>query len=605
LKNVITIVTLATVLSACATFSPATPPAAGTNSAATEATSAQNIPNHGNADASPADGANAEAGLPTVNLGSELVYKLLSTEVAQQRGEWQAAYVTLLGIAQQTRDPRLARRAMEIALSAKHVGEALTAIRLWRELAPQSDEANQYYLGFAVLGENLNEAKAIFVQRLNAAPASGRSLIMFQMQQALSRAKDKAAAFALMEEVLMPYQATLEAHLVLAQSAFVKGDLARANREARAAQAIKPDSDLAALTQAQVAPDVKTAEKILADFLYVYPKSREVRIAYGRMLIDHKQYHLARSEFEILLTSQPKDLTTLYTLGVITMQDKDIKAAEKYFISFLDALESNPNEERDPSQVLNILAEIAEERGDTDAAIKWLDKIESTASRNSLYLNAQLKRVQLVAKHGDFTTAHKMLKEVHADTPEDQSQIILTDAQILREANQPKQAFAVLEAGVKRFPANADILYDYAMAAEKIDRLNLMETSLRQVMVLAPNNHHAYNALGYSLAERNIRLSEALMLIEKALKMAPDDPFILDSMGWVQYRMGRLPEAQQMLRRAYELRPDAEIAVHLGEVLWRQGQKDDAQKFWREAKMKDPRNDVLKSTLTRLKVVGL
>jgi len=177
---------------------------------------------------------------------------------------------------------------------------------------------------------------------------------------------------------------------------------------------------------------------------------------------------------------------------------------------------------------------------------------------------------------------------------------VLAQGQILRDAGQLAEAYSVLEAGAKRFPANPDLLYDFALLAEKTGRLDVMETTLRAVMAQAPDNHHAYNALGYSLAERNVRLQEALALIGKALSMAPDDPFIMDSMGWVQYRLGNLNEAEQHLRRAYSLRSDPEIAVHLGEVLWQKGQKADAQKLWREARAKDPKNDTLKSTLARL-----
>jgi Flp pilus assembly protein TadD len=157
-----------------------------------------------------------------------------------------------------------------------------------------------------------------------------------------------------------------------------------------------------------------------------------------------------------------------------------------------------------------------------------------------------------------------------------------------------------MQAGVAKFPTNPDLLYDFALLAEKTGRLDVMEKSLREVMVQAPDNHHAYNALGYSLAERNVRLPEALELIGKALKIAPDDPFIMDSMGWVQYRLGNLDEAEKQLRAAHALRSDPEIAVHLGEVLWHKGKKADALKLWREARAKDPKNDTLKNTLARL-----
>ncbi|MEN9867199.1 MAG: hypothetical protein RL748_2789, partial [Pseudomonadota bacterium] len=213
-----------------------------------------------------------------------------------------------------------------------------------------------------------------------------------------------------------------------------------------------------------------------------------------------------------------------------------------------------------------------------------------------------LRRASLLAKRGNLTQARALLKTLRADSTENKVLLVLTEAQILRNANQNKQAYAVLEAASKRFPTNTEVLYDYALVAEKLGRWQLMESTLRQVIKLAPNEHSAYNALGYSFAERNIRLPEAQELIEKALQLAPDDPFILDSMGWVQYRQGKLTEAEALLRRSYQLRADAEIAVHLGEVLWHKGQKQEAQKFWREAQSKDPKNDALKSTLARLNV---
>jgi predicted Zn-dependent protease len=536
--------------------------------------------------------------LPQLELTEELLFKLLAAEFAHQRGDWQSAYMATLTLAQQTRDPRLARRATEIALGAKRSEEALNAVRLWRSLSPNSDEAAQYYLSFVILGDDLAEAKPILEQRLKEAAPQTRSLMIFQMQRLLSRAKDKTAAFSMLEDLLKPYMALPEAHLALAQGAFANGDTARAQREAQAALKTKPDSELAILTLAQVTPEKTDASKVLADFLKRYPKSRDVRMAHARMLVDQKQYEKARSEFQALLKDQPQDLTTLFALGILSTQVNDATAAEKYLTTYLEALSAQPDEERDPTQALLILAEIAEERKDTDAALKWLAQIEPGEG----YFGAQIKRAQVYARRSDIATARKALKEINASGEREQTQLIIAEGQILREANQLKEALDVLNAGIKRFPNNTDLLYDYAMLAEKSNQLDVMETALRKIMQLAPDNQHSYNALGYSLAERNIRLDEAFTLIEKALKLAPDDPFIMDSMAWVQFRMGKLKEAEALLRRAYELRPDAEIAVHLGEVLWVKGQKEDAQKLWRDAQTKDPQNDTLKSTLARFKL---
>jgi len=208
----------------------------------------------------------------------------------------------------------------------------------------------------------------------------------------------------------------------------------------------------------------------------------------------------------------------------------------------------------------------------------------------------------VIAKRGDMAGARKLLRELSVSGDREEAQLVIAEGQLLRDANQLQEAMNVFKAGIARFPANTDLLYDYAMVAEKSGQWDVMESALRKIMELAPNNQHAYNALGYSLAERNIRLQEALTLVDKALKLAPDDPFIMDSMGWVQFRLGNLKEAESLLRRAYELRPDVEIAAHLGEVLWVKGQKEDAQRLWRDAQTKDPQNDTLKSTLARLNV---
>jgi Flp pilus assembly protein TadD len=179
---------------------------------------------------------------------------------------------------------------------------------------------------------------------------------------------------------------------------------------------------------------------------------------------------------------------------------------------------------------------------------------------------------------------------------------VLAQAQLLREANESKAAFSLLEEELKNRPDNIELLYDYAMLAERLDRVDLMEASLRRVIAARPDHAHAFNALGYSLADRNIRLPEARELIETALKLAPKDFFIVDSMGWVLYRMGMHGEAAKYLREAYAGRPDAEIAAHLGVVLWVMGDRESARKIWREAVEKFPTNETLTNTLKRFSI---
>ena len=539
-----------------------------------------------------------EARLPKVQLTGELLYKLMKAELDFKNGNWLASYNTVLAAARQTRDPRLARRAAEMALGARQGAESMAAVRLWRELAPDSEEAAQYYLGMAVLADDLGEADTIFARKLREAPPKARGVAMFQVQQYLERAKDKKAASALLDKLLAPYSETFEARVLLAQNAFGRGDSALAVQQAQAAMALKPDSEIAVLTLAQVTPDQQAVAGLLESFLAKYPKAREVQSAHARVLVSQKRFDEARQAFEGMLADQPDNAGTLYALGIMSMQLNDGPGAEKYLARFIDVLDKNPAEERDPGKVLVILSQLAEERGDLMAAARWLERVGVDEPEN--YFTAQLRRARLMARQGDADGAANLLSSLKASEPAEQAQVIVTQAQVLREAGKNDAAFALLADGARQFPANPDLLYDYALMAEKIGRMEVMEASLRKVMALAPDNHHAYNALGYSLAERNMRLPEALALVDQALKMAPEDPFIMDSMGWVQYRLGHLDQAEAHLRRAYALRGDVDIAVHLGEVLWQKGLKADAQKLWREARAKDPRNDTLKSTLARL-----
>ncbi|MEO8839292.1 MAG: tetratricopeptide repeat protein, partial [Herbaspirillum sp.] len=394
------------------------------------------------------------------------------------------------------------------------------------------------------------------------------------------------------------YLAQPEAHLALARAAFEAGDGTRATKEAQIATHAQPNSELAILTLAQLAPDKAAASIALTNFLDKHPKAREVRIAYARLLVEEKQYQSARAQFATLLKSDPHDLTTLFALGTLSAELDDYPGAEQYLSSYIDTLAAQPDPARDPTQALLMLAQIAQDRNDIPRALKWLGQVEPGPA----YVGAQIKRAQLVARQGNIEHAQKMLTEISTDGEREETQVILARGQILRDAGRVQQAREVLQHALQKTPNNVDLLYDYAMLAEQQNDLGTMETALRKIIQIAPKNQHAYNALGYALADHNVRLPEALELITQALQMAPQDPFILDSMGWVQYRMGQLQQAQDYLQRAYDAQPDTEIGVHLGEVLWVSGRHEAALKLWRTVRDKDPKSKVLESTLTRLQV---
>jgi tetratricopeptide (TPR) repeat protein len=238
---------------------------------------------------------------------------------------------------------------------------------------------------------------------------------------------------------------------------------------------------------------------------------------------------------------------------------------------------------------------VSEERKQPDEALRWYKSV----SGGEQYIPAQGRIAGILAKQGQLADARSLLHSIQPQTIQQRVQLAQAEAAILRDANAYKDAFDLLADALTKLPNVPDLLYDYAMAAEKVDRLDVLETSLRKLIELRPDHAHAYNALGYTLADRTDRLQEAHDLIGQALKLAPDDPFIQDSMGWVLYRLGRLDEGRAYLERAFKHRPDPEIAAHLGEVLWAQGQRDEAARIWRSTLQEHPGNETLQAVIKK------
>jgi len=285
----------------------------------------------------------------------------------------------------------------------------------------------------------------------------------------------------------------------------------------------------------------------------------------------------------------------LYSLAQVAYQGKEPAEASRLLERYVALPRSVP---RDDAPALLFLAQIAEEAGRTDEALAWLAKVP----RGSEFVPATVRRALLMGKSGKVEAGRELLQKTSAGSVRERAQLISAESQLLREARRGQEAFDVLAGGLERMPDNPELLYDHAMAAERIDRLPVMEASLRRLIELRPDHAHAYNALGYTFADRNIRLDEARALLEKALSLAPDDAHILDSMGWVLFRQKDYPRALKYLRRAYAKQPEVEIAAHLGEVLWAMGNTDEARKLWREARGREPDNTTLRETLARLNV---
>jgi tetratricopeptide (TPR) repeat protein len=535
--------------------------------------------------------------LPDAELNGGLMFQLLLSEIAAQRGNAAAAQLSFLQLARDTKDPRLARRAAELAVAARNPQAALDAAQLWVSLAPKSAEAKN--LTYILLATN---SKPEVLEPLLAADlkdTKDKKLPIANVQRATARLQDRKAAYAMAQRLLEPYQKLPDALLTLAQAAHGAQETAQAVDYGKRAMAAAPQMEVAALLTAQLLRDQpKESIAILDGFVAKNPNAREARTALARLLAASKDYGRARTQFEALtkpVAGQEVDAEALYGLGVVALQQNDLDAAQTNFKAYLAAIEED--EERDANGAYFNLGAVAEERKDFAGAIAWYDRVDGSAR-----LSAQLRAATVQSKAGQNAQAIARLQAQKPRTADERARVAMAQAQIHRDTGQQKEAFNTLDTALKQAPEQPDLLYDWALAIEKLGKFDEMEKALRKVIELKPDAAHAYNALGYSLADRNLRLEEAKQLIEKAVNLQPDDPYIMDSLGWVQYRLGKLDEALKTLRAAYAQKPDAEIGAHLGEVLWVSGKRDEAEKFWREARSKDANNETLKSTLARYRV---
>jgi tetratricopeptide (TPR) repeat protein len=528
--------------------------------------------------------------LPKQDLTPQILYQLLLAEIAAQRGDMQLSSRTYLDLAKRTRDPRIARRAAEIAHFSRDDDVALEAVRVWLAADPNSPQARSMLVGVLAQSGRFDQLP-VQVEKLLALEADNKGDVLLRVGRVLLRNPDRAAVATTIDKITAPYLSIPEARLLRAQVGVAAGDMARALSEADAALALRPDWEQVLLFKAQLQQrdDPGKALETMRRYLSKHPRARDVRLQYARSLVGEKQYEDARSEFQKLLVDFPDNKEVLFAVGALSYQLKDYDLAQTSFSKLAD------DDYAEAGTVRLYLGQIAENQKRYDIAIAWYRSVPP----GSQYIAAQVRHAQVLQQQGKLDAARAHLQQATAANPRDRAQLILAEAQILRDAGRNKEALEVLEQGLAAQPNQPDMLYDAALLAENLGRPDLMETNLRKLIRIKPDHAHAYNALGYSLADRSERLDEAESLVAKALQLSPDDPFIMDSMGWVLYRKGDLKGAVDYLNRAYRLRADPEIAAHLGEVQWMIGERDTAKRTWREAAKANPDNEVLSAVIRR------
>ncbi len=528
--------------------------------------------------------------LPNVELSSELLYGFLLSEIAAQRGEDAIAVEGSSSLAQKTRDPRLAMRAAHMAIQTGRIDKAIESIRIWQEADPNSPMATRMLASALLRTGRIEEARDELVKVLDGDKEHVEQNLI-QTYQMLASYPDKAAALSIMRDIAASYPEKAESHWAVAQMSRYAGEDELALSEVRSARNIRPEWDMAASLEAQILQKKAPQEslEILRAYIKKYPDASELRLQYARLLLEQKQFESSRDQFQILSDDNPENPDMAYAIALISLQMNDLPRAEKQLQLSLEKGKS------DQDTVQYYLGQLAEAKKNDEEALAHYRQV---AAGENLF-SAQIRVVYLLSKTGRRDEADQYLNDIQPANDDQRIKLVLVEANILRMANRYPEAYQMLKKNLEVYPENPELLYETAMMAEKNDEFENFESLMRKLIDLDPGRAHAYNALGYSLMERNVRLPEAMELVRKAVQLAPDDAAIIDSLGWGYFLTGNQDESLKQLRHAFSMNPDPEIAAHLGEVLWVSGQKDEAKKIWQDSKKDNPDNAVLETVIKR------
>jgi tetratricopeptide (TPR) repeat protein len=540
-------------------------------------------------------------------LNSQLFYQLLVGELSAASGDASAAYSLMLDAARKTNSEQLYERAVELALAARSGESALQAAQAWTKATPASRDANRYLLQI-LIGLNRIADTVEPVQRdLAALAPKDRTATITLLPRYFAQAKDKKAGALAIEQALAAELTNTTtgpvAWAAIGRLRMLAEDPDGALDAARRGAALNPRArDPLALALTLMSPKVPGAEEMVRKYLSG-KAAPEVRMEYARKLLEVQRYTQAYVQIKLLNREKPGFADAWLVRGSLELQNKNLPDAEaslKKYVAVATALAAKvPSSAMGPGlvQAYLLLAQIAEQNLKPDQAQDYLQRIDSPKDA----LRVQTRRASILARQGKMEEALNLIRNSPETLPEDARAKISAEVQLLRDNKQYQSAYQLLASAIKNDPKDMDLIYEQAMVAEKLGRTDEMEQLLREIISKQPEYHHAYNALGYLLADRNSRLPEARALIKKALEFAPNDPFILDSLAWLEFRSGNSTEALRILQNAFQARPDAEIAAHLGEVLWTTGQREQATAIWTKGLGLNPDNETLLETMRRLR----
>lgn len=511
---------------------------------------------------------------------AELLYQVMVAELAGKRDQLDVALKNYRQAAQTTDQPQIAERATMLALLVKDHPAALELAQRWHTLAPASDQARQA-LALALLRNNrVAEASDYLETVRRLAGAKDKQQGYATLASLLTQAEDKPAALRVMRQFRDRNPDSAFAQYYYGLLAAASNEPKEALSSLNTALARNPKLVAGHQLRARLLLDQGDADAALAGLAKAVaslPRERDLRMNYARLLINAGQLDKARREFATLLNQNPKDTESVYALGLLAAETRQFDLAESYL---LELIKRNTR----LADAYFELGRIEEQRGAYAKAREWYARVKG----DDRHLNAQMRLGVILAKTSNVNAVNQHFDHLRRNNPQTSISLYMAEAEALREGNRHQEAFDTLDRALETHPNDKDLLYARALAAERVDRIDILERDLRAIIATDPKNAQALNALGYTLADRTDRHQEALGYIEQALALLPEDAAVLDSMGWVQYRLGNQAKALEYLRKAYRINGDAEIASHLAEVLWISGRREEAKRIWRAALTKEP-----------------
>ena len=553
----------------------------------------------------PPDVTSLQASDQTAALNAELFYNLLVGEIAASIGDGTNAIALLMDAARQNQSQQLYQRSAEIALQARSGPQALMVATEWQKNFPQSRDANRYLLQVLLMLNRISESQEPLQREIAWTAPAAKSATYLSIAQLYSRASDKALAAAVVEEALQkdiqnpdlaPAAWATIGHMRITAK---QKDLAlQALMHAHAQGPYSGSTALLALELMQAGEP--SAEAIVQEYMRKDP-APTIQLAYARLLTEKNRWEDAQKQLTPLLKAHPDMADAWLTQATVFAQEQQWKKAQnavQRLEILLQEIADETQREYALSQAYLLGGRISVQQKDYAQALQWLNQIPNTTD----LLHVQSLKALALAKQGKLAQGRALIRAVSAKNDAEAVQKRQAEVSLLRESGAPQEAYLLQLTLHEQFPENPEIAYETAILAEQANKIEKMEALLRGIIAKHPSHYHAANALGYSYADRGIRLEEAKVLISSALQQAPNDPFIMDSLAWVEFRLNNTKKAIELLEQAYALRDDVEIAAHLGEVLWNTGEEKRARSIWRQALERDSSNATLRSTLERLQV---